>query len=130
MTTSCESFYCVKAGDGCSKIASQHGISLGDFYAWNPAVGSNCKGHWADVYVCVGIIGSSNPSTIDTPAATSSVTGVVTPSPTQRDMVANCNSFYLVQPGDGCAAIASDHSISLANFLAWNPAVGSNCESL
>lgn len=32
--------------------------------------------------------------------------------------------------GGSCAAIESDYILTFAQFLAWNPAVGSNCQSL
>lgn len=31
---------------------------------------------------------------------------------------------------DSCASIETAFGITFAEFLAWNPAVGSNCESL
>lgn len=53
------------------------------------------------------------------------------PSPIQEGMVANCNNFYLVKASDGfCGDIATKNGISLANFYAWNPAVGPGCGAL
>jgi LysM domain len=60
----------------------------------------------------------------------SSSNGVTTPKPIQSGMVGNCNTFYLVQPGDGCAAIASKNGITLAQFYAWNTQVGTGCPGL
>ena len=45
-------------------------------------------------------------------------------------MVSNRDSFYLVQSGDSCAAIASAESISLSLLYFWNLAVGTNCADL
>lgn len=57
------------------------------FYAWNPAVGGDCAGLQADVYVCVGGVSTATP-TATTATATSTTTtsatrmGVATtPSP-------------------------------------------------
>jgi hypothetical protein len=36
----------------------------------------------------------------------------------------------LNQLGGSCAAIESSYILTFARFLAWNPAVGSNCQSL
>jgi LysM repeat protein len=133
MVSNCDLFYDVKSGDGCYDIAQSYGISLNDFYAWNPAVGNDCSGLWPDYYVCVGIGGSSPPpsSTTSTHSSTtSSGSGVTTPTPTQAGMVNNCDAFYDVQSGDGCWAIANEYSISLDNFYAWNPAVGNDCSGL
>ncbi|KAK1984913.1 LysM domain-containing protein [Colletotrichum cereale] len=54
MISGCLKFYFVQKGDGCWAIANSAGISLDDFYKWNPAVG-DCSGLWPEVYVCVGI---------------------------------------------------------------------------
>jgi LysM repeat protein len=45
-------------------------------------------------------------------------------------MVDNCDKFHLIETGDSCATIASEHSISLSHFFAWNSGVGTNCGSL
>ncbi|KAK5657992.1 hypothetical protein OQA88_2546 [Cercophora sp. LCS_1] len=53
-----------------------------------------------------------------------------TPLPTQPNLVTNCDAFYFVKPGDSCDAIASANRITLAQFLAWNPAAGATCSGL
>jgi hypothetical protein len=65
MVSDCDKFHLVQPGDTCSAVASTAGISLDDFYAWNPAVGTSCA--YLDVgdYVCVDIPGV-------TPTATAS----------------------------------------------------------
>lgn len=57
MVSDCDKFYLVQSGDGCANVASAAGISLADFYAWNPAVGTSCA--YLDVgdYVCIDIPG-------------------------------------------------------------------------
>ncbi|KAJ9143047.1 LysM domain-containing protein [Pleurostoma richardsiae] len=134
MTSSCNKFYMTETGDSCAVIASTYGISLSDFYAWNTGVGSNCQSLWADTYYCVGIIGqtTSPPTTTTktTSTSTSSGNGISTPTPTQPGMTPNCDKFYFVQSGDGCASIASKFGITLSQFYAWNTGVGSNCEAL
>ena len=35
-----------------------------------------------------------------------------------------------MQAGGSCAAIEAKYAITFAQFLSWNPAVGSNCENL
>jgi hypothetical protein len=39
ITANCHDWYLAESGDTCYDIASSHGITLGQFYAWNPAVG-------------------------------------------------------------------------------------------
>ena len=127
MVSNCNKFYLVQSGDGCQKIADMYGISLGNFDAWNPAVGSTCSILQASVYVCVGLIGSTGPAT----TTTTKGNGVATPAPTQTGMATHCDGFYLVQSGDACQKIASMYSVSLSDFYAWNPAVGVNtCATL
>jgi LysM repeat protein len=138
MTTSCNKFYLTAPNDGCYDIAAGNSISLDDFYAWNPAVGTNCASLWAKTYVCVGIIGGSapTPKSTTTLAQPSSVkldptgNGIVTPTPVQPSMVPNCNNFYMVKPGDSCYNIAATNSISLDQFYAWNPYLQTDCSKL
>jgi LysM repeat protein len=109
MTTSCDAFYDVQAGDGCWQISQDFTINLNDFYSWNPAVGTSCSGLDSGYYVCVGIL---------------------PPQPVQAGINSACENFYFVQPGDGCYDIANDNGITLANFYAWNPAVHTDCSGL
>ncbi|KAJ3492168.1 hypothetical protein NLG97_g5463 [Lecanicillium saksenae] len=56
MVDYCNKFVFVKTGDQCISIASNAGISLEHFIKWNPSVGSDCTGLWANTYACVGAI--------------------------------------------------------------------------
>jgi hypothetical protein len=47
-------FYEVNPRDGCYDIAAMYGITLDEFYAWNPAVGA-CASLWPNYYYCVGM---------------------------------------------------------------------------
>lgn len=42
IAANCDSFYWVDIGDSCWAITQSKGISLTDFYGWNPAVGVSC----------------------------------------------------------------------------------------
>jgi LysM repeat protein len=125
MVTNCNSFDLVKDKDTCGAIASTYGISLSTFYAWNPAVGSDCQFLILGDYVCVGTVGFT--ATPTTSTTTTPTNGISTPTPTQTGMVSNCNKFYLVQSGNTCDSISSANGIPLSLFYTWNPAVGSNC---
>ncbi|KAK4452188.1 LysM domain-containing protein [Podospora aff. communis PSN243] len=145
----CGEFWLVSRSDTCASIAASERISIADFLAWNPAVGSGttCSGLKPDFYVCVGLSGSSSTtsrtslppsgtttssrisSTTSRASSTSSApTGVVTPQPVQDGMVRGCKKFYLVKQGDGCWAIANAHGIALADFYTWNPAMNNGGE--
>lgn len=132
MVSTCDEFYMVASGDSCSVVASDNGISLTDFYAWNPAVGSSCA--YLDVgdYVCVGIAGSGTATSASTttPTTTSTSSGVTTPSPIQTGMVSGCDAFYYVVSGDSCTSIATAEDVTVADLEEWNPAIGSDCTNL
>jgi LysM repeat protein len=55
MISGCKTFHLVQSGDGCYDIATKYGITLDQFYQYNPAVGNDCSGLWPDYYVCVGV---------------------------------------------------------------------------
>ncbi|KAL5372288.1 hypothetical protein DPSP01_013609 [Paraphaeosphaeria sporulosa] len=68
--------------------------------------------------------------TVVSPTSTKPPNGITTPTPTQPNIVDNCDQFYMVKEGDGCSAIASKFGITLTQFLTWNPAAGSTCGGL
>ncbi|KAH2164339.1 hypothetical protein KXV74_007871, partial [Aspergillus fumigatus] len=82
------------------------------------AVKTDCSGLQAGYFVCIGVAGSTTTTTSNPH------------SPQQTGIAANCNKYYFVEIGDGCAAIASTYSITLADFYSWNPGVGTSCQSL
>ncbi|KAH7140925.1 carbohydrate-binding module family 50 protein [Dactylonectria macrodidyma] len=59
MTTECRKFYLQQSGDLCYSMAQDVGITLEEFYEWNPAVGSDCSNLWPDYYYCIGITGAA-----------------------------------------------------------------------
>ena len=73
MVSSCVRFYYVESGNDCYDIALDAGISLTSFYAYNPAVGSDCGGLEAGVFVCIA---TSGPGTTITSGPPVSATGV------------------------------------------------------
>ncbi|KAL4866903.1 hypothetical protein BDV12DRAFT_198756 [Aspergillus spectabilis] len=125
----CNKFYRVAAGDTCAEIAADNGITLDNFYTWNPAVGSDCGALWGGYYVCVGIPGPRPTTTSTTTTSTSTSTG---PSPTQSGIIGTCTQYYQAKAGDTCSSIlAGRYSyVPLARFITWNPAVGSSCSAL
>ena len=131
MVPNCNRFYFVHAGDSCAQISADHGISFADLLAWNPSVKSDCTGLWAEVNVCVGVIGHTPTTTIPSTTTTTRPTnGVTTPTPYQDGMATNCNKFYQAKAGDNCYDIAKAHNIDLSNFYAWNKALGGDCSGL
>ncbi|KPM44174.1 hypothetical protein AK830_g2383 [Neonectria ditissima] len=121
MVKNCNKFHLVKDGKKCSTVASKNNISIPDFLEWNPKAGSGCTGLKTNVYACVSIIGST-PTKPDN--------GIKTPTPTQPNMVHNCNKFHLVQSGEKCSTVANSNGVSIPNFLKWNPEAGAGCTGL
>ncbi|KFY40196.1 hypothetical protein V495_05576 [Pseudogymnoascus sp. VKM F-4514 (FW-929)] len=130
MTTSCNSFRLIVADDQCGSIAAEAGVSLSDFYLWNPTVGSSCGSLWAGYYVCTGVIGGPTSTKPSVPSTTSPGNGITTPTPIQPGMTTSCGDFRLVQINDQCGSIAASAGISLRQFYAWNPSVGTACSTL
>lgn len=73
MTSSCVRFYFVESGNDCIDVAQDAGITLDNFYAYNPAIGTSCAGLEAGVFVCIGV---SGPGTTITSGPPLSATGV------------------------------------------------------
>ncbi|KAI3336889.1 carbohydrate-binding module family 50 protein [Xylariaceae sp. AK1471] len=131
IVSNCDSFYYVESGDTCDAIAEKYSITLTQFYAWNPAVGSSCAYLGLNDYVCVSTLDATSTMTTKTLSSTTKPgNGISTPMPVQTGIVSNCNLFYEVRSGDICGDIAAAYGISLENFYAWNPAVGSSCSTL
>ncbi|EED18781.1 LysM domain protein, putative [Talaromyces stipitatus ATCC 10500] len=128
MVSDCDSFYLVQANDECDTIASEYDITLTELYSWNPAIGSSCEYLDLGDYVCVGV--SAPASSVTVTSGSTLTSSISTPSPIQTGMTTNCDEFYEVQENDTCSGIASDFDISLSDFYAWNPAVGSTCAYL
>ncbi|KAH8898728.1 hypothetical protein GQ53DRAFT_635263, partial [Thozetella sp. PMI_491] len=131
MVKNCNKFHFVAKGQACATVISLYSISLAQFVQWNPAAKSDCTGLWAETYACVGVIGGIVSTTITASTTTPVGNGIATPTPTQPDMVGNCNEFYFVVSGDSCASIASKSGISLDDLITWNPSVGgASCKRL
>jgi LysM repeat protein len=125
MVENCNKFAFVQQGQNCDALAKANGITFADIYKWNPSVKSDCTGLWANVWVCVSVIGNT-PS----PTKPSPTNGIETPSPIQEGMVKNCNKFHLVKTTTTCSSIENYYKLPLDKFLEWNPDVGKNCQFL
>ncbi|KAH7038277.1 uncharacterized protein B0I36DRAFT_420788 [Microdochium trichocladiopsis] len=134
MAPNCAKFHFVEPGTGCGDILSKYGISLASFYEWNKSVGPQCTGMWANVNVCVGLIGgatsnSASPSTTRT-SSTTTGNGISTPTPTMGGMIADCDKFDFVKDGDACSAVLARNSLTVALLYAWNRDVKADCTGL
>lgn len=128
MVSNCNRFHFVKQGSSCNDVLAANSITLAQLFSWNPNVKSDCTGLWADVNVCVGIIGGTTPP--PPPTTTVPSNGISTPTPIQPGMVSNCNKFHFVKQGSSCNDVLAANSISLAQLFKWNPNVKSDCSGL
>ncbi|KAF2112704.1 hypothetical protein BDV96DRAFT_602092 [Lophiotrema nucula] len=150
MVSICDAFYFVKQDEGCQAIADKNGITLVQFFTWNPeAGGSSCSGLWADVWACISIIGhtpsgkststqrssslpptsmkfasmpKSRTSSLLTPMLTS-CTGSH-PDPTQGGSICKCKKWYLPAENEFCRSLASLQLSSMLGTLMWGQVVG------
>jgi hypothetical protein len=129
MVTNCNKFHWIAQGVTCNQVISYQKITLADFAQWNPTVRSDCTGMQAEVNVCVGVIGTSS-TTVKPSPTTSAGNGIQTPQPTQPGMVTNCKKFHFAAKGVVCSQIISYQKITLADFVKWNPGVGSDCRNM
>ncbi|SCO90103.1 uncharacterized protein FRV6_14231 [Fusarium oxysporum] len=134
---SCTAFHQAAKGETYAKIVASYGtFDFDTFFKWNPAVGKDCSGIWANYYYCVGIPGTPTvkPPTKTTAksaaATTKSPNGISTPPPIHNGMVSNCNKFHMVTKSTTCDSIQNYYKISMEDFAKWNPAVGSKCTGL
>ncbi|KAI1801809.1 carbohydrate-binding module family 50 protein [Daldinia bambusicola] len=127
MVNNCNKFDFVETHDNCSAIATRNGITVAQLIEWNNA-GADCTALWGQVYVCVGVTGSST-STTTSPSTTTTGNGIATPTPSQPGMVNNCNKFDFVNISDSCSAVATRNGITIADLIAWNNA-GVDCTAL
>jgi hypothetical protein len=132
MVSNCNKFHWIAKDVTCSQVISYQKITLADFVKWNPTVNNDCSGMWAEVNVCVGVIGGSTtaPTTTPRPSSTTPGNGVQTPQPTQPGMVTNCNKFHYIAKGVVCSQVTSYQKISLADFVKWNPTVKDDCTGM
>ncbi|KAI5866007.1 LysM domain-containing protein [Durotheca rogersii] len=128
MTPNCTEIVEVASTDGmtCTEILSVYGITIEQFFAWNPSVGADCLGMWAGYQYCVAT-SDEQPTPTRTSTSSSTVKPTGPPGPTQTGQPANCNKWHIAVDGDDCGVLEREYSITHAQFLSWNPAVSEDC---
>jgi LysM repeat protein len=130
----CTDYADVYDGRTCQDILDTYVLTIKQFYAYNPAVGSDCSNLWAEYQYCVrtpDYIDEVNPpvTTGTHSISTSTPTKPSPTAPTQSGEPDNCNKWYTAQDGDSCSSVANAYFITLDQFYAWNPAVSKDCSS-
>ncbi|PGH17393.1 hypothetical protein AJ80_04849 [Polytolypa hystricis UAMH7299] len=111
--TGCLDYDTVRQGDTCNIIIERHrGLTLEEFYRWNPTVARDCGNLRIGSRVCVR--GSNKP----------------TPGPLQPGTWENCKDYYLIQADDTCLEIEGRYGISDEQFHTWNTGVNAECLNL
>ncbi|RKL35924.1 hypothetical protein BFJ72_g8624 [Fusarium proliferatum] len=140
MVSNCNKFYFVEQGDNCNAVSSKHGITIAQYTTRNPKLGTGCSGLWADVWVCVSVIGHTATPTQSTkptngietppvwlraaiigwtaPTPTTPSNGINTPMPIQTGMTKSGNKFHTVKSTTTCASIQDYYKVSFADFHA------------
>ncbi|CZT52812.1 uncharacterized protein RSE6_14192 [Rhynchosporium secalis] len=140
--STCSCFITIQAYDDsesypCAAVADDYSISVEDLTTWNPWLGSDCDtGLYSGIIddqanaVCIGVNETAQTATATSGPSVSSTISSGPIGPTQPGIIASCTKFYTTVDNDSCAAIQAKFAIIFAQFYAWNPAVGSNCENL
>ncbi|KAK8084055.1 hypothetical protein PG996_002836 [Apiospora saccharicola] len=99
------------AGYDCHKFTAVRGLEPEQFVLWNPDVGSGCEKFRVGTSYCVAVHHYAQPG-----------------------ITSNCNKLAMANETDWvrnpCQIIETQFGISHARFVAWNPAVQTNCSGL
>ncbi|PYH88796.1 hypothetical protein BO71DRAFT_281329, partial [Aspergillus ellipticus CBS 707.79] len=116
----------------CSEICLDSDIAIHLFTEANPSLNyTTCDADLVagDAY-CIDPLSGWQYSNDTATNTTSPITAATSPTaPTQTGIATNCDEYYVAQSGDTCSSIATEFDITIAQFLAWNPAVSSDCTS-
>lgn len=117
----------------CMLAITIYNVDAESFASWNPGLGDPASPSCAfqkGVRYC-GSWFLQKPDPPGTVTDTTTTTGTTTgpPGPTMSGSPANCNKWAVVTDGLSCTDMAREAGISLEQFLAWNPAVSSDCRT-
>ncbi|KAK3333761.1 hypothetical protein B0T19DRAFT_135896 [Cercophora scortea] len=121
MPSGCQAYHLTGSGQTCRQLLEIYTyITEADFLAWNPVLNGNCGALWSGTYYCVANFENGNMPMPPTVTAT--------PSPAPTGRVANCAMWYFSMSDGTCDLLVDMFmSFSVAEFIAWNPVVSSDC---
>ncbi|KAK7425110.1 hypothetical protein QQX98_000024 [Neonectria punicea] len=123
----CKSWYYTTGGETCHLIVSMFGTFDYDvFVSMNPSVLDTCEDIKDNTWYCVAKHDTPTTRTGDAPTPTSPATGM----PTQTGTSADCDSYWLVSKKDTCKSIAKANGVTQDDLIAWNKALGLECDGL
>lgn len=137
----------------CRDVPKTFGLTEDEWLRWNPSLKGSCNAWVPQTSWCIDAFGEPAPpaptttttrtsttrttttttsrsTTTPAPTPTTPANGITTPFPIQERMVTNCNKFYYVPTGASCQSVLDTNKVSLSDFVKWNPAVGTNCNTL
>ncbi|KAL4860715.1 hypothetical protein BDV12DRAFT_208904 [Aspergillus spectabilis] len=120
------------SGNSCDSVQSYFGITIDQLVSWNPSLSStDCSltVGWS-YYVDAPTVTTTKTSTSKTTATTTTTKTTAMTTTTTTTTTTSGAAPGLIQTGDGCYDLAATFNILLSDFYAWNPAVGTSCESL
>jgi len=101
LAADCARSYTVAPGDTCDSISAANNASTYQLATVNPFINDDCTNLVPDEKLCLGFVGS------------------------------DCNTTYVVQSGDSCAAIADATRMANATLLlTQNPNVDDDCSNI
>ncbi|TCD66883.1 hypothetical protein EIP91_000781 [Steccherinum ochraceum] len=99
--TDCARTYTVKAGDYCDQISAQNNASTYQLAVTNhPTINDGCNNLQPGQQLCLGFVDQ------------------------------DCTNTYVVQGGDTCEGVASNHGINATLFNINNPQLHAECDNL
>ncbi|KXJ88345.1 hypothetical protein Micbo1qcDRAFT_150822 [Microdochium bolleyi] len=124
MAANCKAYWKASSGNTCVQALQDYPlVSQEQFLSWNPALKGNCNGLWANTWYCAVAFEYADlpmPATVST-----------RPSPLPAGSTSQCRSWFRTRGPDTCALIVSMFgTFSEADFIAWNPSVGSDCSDI
>ncbi|KAF2803113.1 uncharacterized protein BDZ99DRAFT_338218, partial [Mytilinidion resinicola] len=63
IASNCNSYVTISDGNSCEAIANQAGVTLEQFYQWNPSLQDSCAGLLVGYSYCVGVLEASATAT-------------------------------------------------------------------
>ncbi|EIN13862.1 hypothetical protein PUNSTDRAFT_41286 [Punctularia strigosozonata HHB-11173 SS5] len=120
-TKACAEFYTVQAGDGCSSIADEFGITSLQFAELNPGLMTDCTNLILGEAYCV--FPTFPISNIDDGSG-------VPPNVAPGTITDGCLQYYTVVTGDSCGPIEVEFNLTNTEFLTYNPEINADCSNL
>ncbi len=107
----CDQYALPSPGFTCAQFANSYGVELGQFVLRNPSVGPGCADFSGGLSYCVSVYGFRQSGAI----------------PTCNLWAMANDTQWVDQP---CQILETQFGLSHARFVAWNPAVQTNCSGI